>query len=76
MLRLTLCVFIGSGIGGICRFLLSRAVGTLTAQSLFPWPTLLVNIAGCFLIGLIYGYIAAGHSIQQHIQTLLTSGFC
>lgn len=44
----------GSFAGGILRYLLSQLIQTrmLTA---FPYGTLAVNIAGCFLIGIVFG---------------------
>ena len=50
-----LTVFIGSGIGGACRFLCSRGIQALVPQALFPWGTFTVNLAGCLVIGLLYG---------------------
>lgn len=84
MLRLALCVFVGSGIGGVCRFLVSAAVNRLVSASnlpvaaaLFPWATLLVNVAGCLIIGLIYGAVDNGTvNLSAETKTLLTAGFC
>ncbi|MFA6584538.1 MAG: fluoride efflux transporter CrcB [Elusimicrobiaceae bacterium] len=48
-------LFIGGGgfIGSIGRFLLSRSVQRAFPEQLFPLGTLTVNVAGCFLIGLL-----------------------
>lgn len=47
-----LAVMAGAALGGLARYLV---VSTITArlESRFPWGTFLVNITGCFLIGLI-----------------------
>jgi fluoride exporter len=56
-----LLVAIGSALGGVARFWLSA----LFAQRLgdaFPWGTIVVNVTGCFLIGLADGWMRAdGH---------------
>lgn len=46
-----LLVAIGSAIGGVSRFWLSGLIARGFGES-FPWGTLIVNITGCFIIGL------------------------
>jgi len=46
-------IFLGSGIGGVCRFLLSRLSHNYF-PSQFPLGTFMVNISGSFLMGLLY----------------------
>lgn len=82
MLKIAFCVFLGSGLGGVLRFFTSKAFGRffLSAPAegmavLFPWPTLIVNIAGSFLIGLLYG-ISAKNAVSEEMRILLTTGFC
>lgn len=75
-----LAVFFGSGLGGVCRYLLSKLIQSQApASSVFPWGTFAVNILGCFVIGLLYGifdrYDASG-MVPQQIRLLLTVGFC
>lgn len=82
MLRIIACVFIGSGIGGALRYLVSVWVNnwfrcSTSPAAIFPWATLFVNIAGCFIIGLLYGLIDS-HTVEMSPATkaLLTTGFC
>ena len=44
-------VGVGSAIGGIMRFWASGVIANRFGQS-FPWGTLVVNVSGCFIIGL------------------------
>jgi len=46
-------VGLGSALGGMGRLWVSNAVGRRWGES-FPWGTLLVNISGSLLIGLIF----------------------
>jgi CrcB protein len=48
-----LVVFVGAGIGGVCRFLMSPAVQKLFANSTFPIGTFSVNMVGCLVIGIL-----------------------
>ena len=51
------------------RYLVQR---TFNIQ--FPYGTLLVNIAGCFLIGLLWGLFT--RHIDEQRRLLLVTGFC
>ncbi len=75
MTRILLLIGTGSFIGGVSRFLLSRYVqnSILTA---FPFGTFVVNIAGCFLIGLIFGLSERGNIADTGLRMFLTVGFC
>ena len=53
--KILLLVGAGSFIGGVCRYLISIPFLHKYPNG-FPWGTLLVNILGCLLIGLLYGY--------------------
>lgn len=50
-MKLILAVGIGSFIGGICRYL----VAVLIQNKInFPYSTFIVNVIGCFFIGMVY----------------------
>lgn len=51
-LRAVLLVGCGGFVGSASRYLLSGWVHRLAPYSTFPWGTLVVNVAGCFLIGI------------------------
>jgi CrcB protein len=55
-IKLILLVGTGSFIGGVLRYLISFPLLHKYPHG-FPWGTLMVNILGCFLIGLLYGYV-------------------
>ena len=70
-------IFIGLGsmAGGIMRFLVTKIVKDINTSA-FPWGTLIVNIAGCLILGLIYGLFARGWQVSENLRLLLTVGFC
>ncbi|MDZ4168327.1 MAG: fluoride efflux transporter CrcB [Coriobacteriia bacterium] len=45
-------VFIGAGIGGALRYALGEWITDRWGAS-FPWHTLVINVAGAFLLGLL-----------------------
>ncbi len=75
MFRLILIIGAGSFLGGVSRFLTSRFIQN-HAVSTFPYGTFVVNILGCFLIGLFYGLLERGNLIDAEWRMFLTVGFC
>lgn len=75
MIRALLLIGIGGGAGSILRYLVSMAVWRWH-QSAFPLGTFLVNIAGCFLIGILGGWLGRVHPENEQLRLLLMTGFC
>jgi CrcB protein len=65
-----LLVLLGGGIGAPTRYLLDRRVQS-RHRLRFPFGTLLVNVIGCFVLGIL-----TGHHPSSGIQALLGTGFC
>ena len=74
MIKDIILVGIGSGIGGICRYLISLFMSH--AQSGFPWGTFTANVAGCLLIGLLWGVTSRFHNLSPAFSLLFMVGFC
>lgn len=76
-----LFVFVGGGIGSSLRYLVSLLWKQFISQPsvsnpiLFPWPTLVANVLGCFLIGLFYAHASSWH-LKPDTTLLLTTGLC
>ena len=64
----------GSFIGGAARYLVSLAMKN--AGKVFPWATLVVNVAGCFLIGLLWGWLSRTSQMEGNLALFLTVGIC
>lgn len=75
MLKILLAIGSGSFLGGISRYLLSRAVQN-SVVSAFPFGTMWVNIFGCFLIGLLFGLSERGNLSNNELRLFLAVGFC
>ena len=74
IIKNVLLVGAGSFIGGAARYLVSLALKK--ASKGFPWATLLVNLAGCFLIGLLWGMFSKSATEGSNWALLLTVGLC
>jgi CrcB protein len=70
---LYLIVFLGAGIGGALRHGVNVAAVRLFGYG-FPFGTLIVNIAGSFMMGAFAGYFAFRPGIAQHMRLFLTTG--
>jgi CrcB protein len=64
-----LLVMLGGSLGALCRYGVSLLAVRLFGNS-FPWGTLLVNLSGCFLIGLSFSLA------DRNIMTPSTRLFC
>ena len=62
------------GFGGAGGALLRYSVSVSTSAFFFPFGTLLINIVGCFLLGMINGYFASKK--KSLVFLALGSGFC
>jgi len=69
----SLIIGLGGFIGTILRFLLSSSIERSFTTSL-PIGTILVNLIGCFLIGLLSGYFTQKLGDQTQLFFFLTIG--
>ncbi|WP_030547708.1 fluoride efflux transporter CrcB [Streptomyces albus] len=69
-----LLVALGAAVGAPLRYLTDRAVQA-RHDSVFPWGTVAVNVAGSLLLGLLTGAVAAGTATGPW-RLLLATGLC
>ena len=70
-----LCLFIGGALGAGLKYIFSRAALRLGGPD-FPYTTLIVNIAGCFMIGLLTAVAEARLILSLACRLFLVIGFC
>lgn len=75
MLKQILLVGLGGGLGSILRYLTSLLTEKYNT-SIFPFATFTVNILGCFVIGLLIGWVGQNIHENQSLKLLLITGFC
>ena len=72
-----LYILLGSAgfLGTICRYYLQQ-LSLRYFPVVFPFGTLVVNVLGCFLIGVIYGIAEKSNIISHEWRLYLATGFC
>jgi CrcB protein len=69
-----LLIFLGAGFGGVFRYWVSNGVYWLVGRQ-FPYGTLVVNISGCFLMGLLFALILdRSFALSSPLRALLLIG--
>ena len=68
-----LIVFIGGGIGAALRHGVNLAVARWLGTG-FNYATLLENVSGSIVMGVLVGYFAFAGSMPQHWRLFLTTG--
>ncbi len=69
-----LAALLGGAVGSAARFLLSYYVQTILPKN-FPWGIFVVNIVGCFLAGLLCGFLQHRFALSSFYRSLLFIGF-
>lgn len=74
-MKLFWAIAVGAAAGGVSRFYLTVAMQERFGDA-FPWGTLLINITGSLLLGVIIQYAIATPSMSLELRLMLTTGFC
>jgi fluoride exporter len=72
MLKNFLLVGLGGGIGAMLRYFFSSVI----KHNTFPYNTLLINIAGSLLIGIVFGLTEKSNAISEQLKLFLATGIC
>ena len=68
-------VGLGSMAGGVSRYGLSLWTQNVSVFSI-PYGTLISNLAGCLIIGVIAGISGKSELLSSEMRLLLATGFC
>jgi CrcB protein len=67
-------IFLGGAAGSLLRVWLGQTVTNGVAT--WPWATVIVNVSGCFALGLIATHLRERPPEAPHWHPLLGTGFC
>ena len=68
-------VFLGGGLGATSRWLLDGSIKRIFPVSAFPYGIFIVNMIGCFLIGILAGVLSRGKFGGMWLSPFLITGF-
>ena len=72
-MKLVLLAAAGGAIGAAGRYLVGLGAARLLGFA-FPWGTLIVNVAGCFAMGVLVELIALRTSASNEVRVFLATG--
>jgi len=75
MIKNILLVGLGGGLGSMARYLCQRWFAENYFSS-FPWGTFVVNLIGCFLIGIVYAVAEKTSLLSPQTRLFLITGIC
>ncbi|WP_372932991.1 fluoride efflux transporter CrcB [Mariniphaga sediminis] len=75
MLRTVMLVGAGGFIGSVMRYLLQYYVEKGLAST-FPWGTLIANVVGSFIIGIVFALAEKGNLMNAEWRIFLAVGIC
>lgn len=75
MIKHLLIIGLGGGAGSMLRYTVQKLFNP-QSSTVFPTGTLLVNLAGCFLIGILWSLFSRNMSWSEDNRLLLMTGLC
>jgi CrcB protein len=73
-MKTILAIALGGALGSVLRYGTYLGAGKMLGMN-FPWGTLIVNIAGSFLIGALTGMFASVWQPSEEMKLFLITGF-
>jgi CrcB protein len=67
-------IAVGGGLGTLARYGMEHAV--VAAADGFPWATLVVNVLGSFLLGVVVTLVSERWPGDRYLRPLVAVGFC
>ncbi len=74
MIKACLLVAAGGALGAVGRFLVTTGAAAVLGGG-FPWGTLIVNVVGSFLLGVLVGLLSAAWTPPGDMRLFLATGF-
>lgn len=72
-MALTLWIAAGGAFGATLRHFMNVLIGRITGDG-FPWHTMLINISGSFVMGVLISLMALRWNVSNEMRAFLTTG--
>jgi CrcB protein len=70
-----IAIAIGGAIGAVSRYGIAQAVIMINGANAAPFATIMVNVIGSGLMGVIYGYLSTGGMLAETVRVFIMIGF-
>jgi CrcB protein len=70
-----IAIAIGGAIGAVSRYGIAQIVILINGANAAPFATIMVNVIGSGLMGVIYGYLSAGGMLAETVRVFIMIGF-
>ena len=68
-------IAIGGAIGAVSRYGIAQIVILINGANAAPFATIMVNVIGLGLMGVIYGYLSTGGMLAETVWVFIMIGF-
>jgi len=65
----------GGSLGALARYGIDVGIEQ-RSEALFPWSTFVINLSGCFVVGVLIGTLVDRHHTPEWVRLGLVVGFC
>lgn len=72
-MSVAVAVTVGGALGALSRYGLDRLIER-RSFAVFPWSTFVINVSGCFVIGVVIAALVDGHHTPAWLRTGLVMG--
>ena len=73
-MRIVLGVGLASAAGGLLRYALGGVIARRSSSG-FPWETLLINVSGAFVLGVLFVLFTEHYAVAPWLRAALLVGF-
>lgn len=73
-MKQVILIAVAGAMGTVSRYGLSQFTHSILGKG-FPWGTLIINVVGCFIIGLLATLFADSNILSKELQLAATVGF-
>jgi CrcB protein len=70
-----IAIAIGGAIGAVSRYGIAQVVILINGANAAPFATIMVNVIGSALMGVIYGYLSTGGMLAETVRVFIMIGF-
>ena len=70
-----IAIAIGGAIGAVSRYGITQIVILINGANAAPFATIMVNVIGSGLMGVIYGYLSTGGMLAETVRVFIMIGF-